>query len=177
MNYIRENEIIDDILNAYRGELGRDYEQYRNHVYRVYNFALPNTVSEQDIGTLTIACAFHDLGIWTSRTFDYIAPSVDLAKKYCAAHKIGGDVIAEIEIMITEHHKLSKVKRSVLAETFRQADLTDLTLGIIHKGTWRKEIGPIQEIFPNRGFHLNLWRLFLKNLLVNPLRPLPMYKW
>jgi HD superfamily phosphohydrolase YqeK len=61
MDLISQNNIIDPILNSYKHELGNDFEQYRNHVYRVYNFAVPYVTSTPDIETLSVAAAFHDL--------------------------------------------------------------------------------------------------------------------
>jgi hypothetical protein len=40
---------------------------------------------------IAIAGVFHDLGIWTNKTFDYIAPSVVLAREYLAARGMGPD--------------------------------------------------------------------------------------
>jgi HD superfamily phosphodiesterase len=33
-----------------------------------------------DLEKIAAAAVFHDLGIWTDRTFDYIAPSIALAR-------------------------------------------------------------------------------------------------
>jgi len=171
-----KNEIIDSILDSHKDDLGKYFEQYRNHVYRVYNFAITQVAWDRDSKLLSIAVAYHDLGIWTNNTFDYLKPSIGLAKKYCVENRIGNNVISEIEIIIGDHHKLTKTKKSKLAEIFRQADLTDLTLGVIGQRIDKEKIRKIREAFPNKGFHITLCRLFIKNLFKNPLRPLPMYK-
>ena len=176
MNIIEQNKIIDSILNTYKDFLGKEFEQYRNHVYRVYNFAMLCEPMQCDDRIVSIASVFHDLGIWTNQTFDYLGPSIDLAKEYCIQNSIDNVTISEIEMIIDNHHKLSKVKTSQLAEVFRLADLIDLSLGLFRNGIEKRNIREINKIFPNKGFHLNLCRLFLKNLLINPLRPLPMYK-
>jgi len=176
MNIIEQNKIIDSILNTYKDYLGKEFDQYRNHVYRVYNFAILCEPIKCDIKVLSIASAFHDLGMWTNQTFDYLGPSIDLAKKYCIQNSIDNETISEIEMIIDNHHKMSKVKTSQLAEVFRRADLVDLSLGLFRNGIGKRNIQEIKKIFPNKGFHLNLCRLFLKNLLIHPLRPLPMYK-
>jgi len=176
MNCIVQNEIIDLILNSFKDDLADSFDQYRNHVYRVYNFAIQSITNQKDIKTLSIATAFHDLGIWTNKTFDYIKPSIDLAKQYCLINSIDTETIVEIELIIENHHKLTRIKKNELAEIFRQADLIDLTLGLIRKQIGKKNIRNIKNTFPNKGFHLNLCRLFIRNLFLNPLRPLPMYK-
>ena len=33
-------------------------------------------VGRSDIEKIAVAAAFHDLGIWTNKTFDYIPPSI-----------------------------------------------------------------------------------------------------
>ena len=176
MDLISQNNIIDRILNSYKPELGNDFEQYRNHVYRVYNFALPYVKSTLDIEILSVATAFHDLGIWTNRTFDYLKPSIYLAKQYALNNHLNIDSIIQIETIINEHHKLTKIKTSLIAEIFRQADLVDLSLGLIRHGRKGQEIRMVRNFFPNKGFHVNLLKLFLKNLLKKPWKPLPMYK-
>jgi hypothetical protein len=176
MNCIPKNELIDSILNSYLKDLGTCFDQYRNHVYRVYNFSVPHVNGERDIKILSIASAFHDVGIWTHHTFDYLEHSIALAKKYSKAHKIDAEAILEIETIINEHHKLTRVKTSKLAEIFRQADMVDLTWGWIRNGRDKKDITMIQKAFPNKRFHVTLTKLFLVNLLQHPLRPFPMYK-
>jgi hypothetical protein len=176
MDCITKNDVIESILATYRQDLGNDFAQYRNHVYRVYNFAVPFFASAQDIKTLAVAAAFHDLGIWTHQTFDYLEPSIELARQYATDKNMGAATILEIETIINFHHKLTKIKTSKLAEIFRQADLVDLSAGIFRFGRSRKTIRMIKKAFPNKGFHLNLTRLFFKNIVKNPLSPLPMYK-
>jgi uridine kinase len=177
LNGMSKNEFIDHILDSYKEDLGNYYNTYKNHVYRVYNFAVPYINAESDVKTLAIASAFHDLGIWANSTFDYINPLVALARKYAVDNNLNAQTLNEIEIMIREHHKLTREKTSKLAEIFRQADLVDLTLGLIRKGRDKAHIKKIRETFPNKGFHLYLCKLFFKNLLKNPFKPLPMYKW
>jgi predicted hydrolase (HD superfamily) len=176
MEYCTNNHVIDLILDTYKDSLGKHFELYHNHVYRVYNFAVPYININEDENTLSIASAFHDLGIWTNNTFNYLQPSMDLAKKYCLAYNTAPDKTAEIITIIEQHHKLTRVKTSLPAEIFRQADLIDLTLGLIRKGRTVTYIRTVKKAFPNKGFHLYLLKIFLKNLFQHPLKPLPMYK-
>jgi len=177
MEYIQQNNVIDTILNFHKPDLGKDYEQYRNHVYRVYNFAILFDNELQHSLVLLIAVAFHDLGIWTNKTFDYLEPSIALAKNYSLSnYNLGFDSVAEIEIIIDNHHKLTRINGSKTAEVFRQADLLDLTLGLIRHGIELREIKKIKKLFPNRGFHYKLMKLFCVNFIKNPFNPLPMYR-
>jgi hypothetical protein len=172
---ITQNGIIDSILDSHKDSLGKYFEQYRNHVYRVYNFAIAQVASDGDRKILSIAAAYHDLGIWTNNTFDYLKPSIELAKCYCVINSIDNGTINEIGTIINDHHKLTKAK-SRLAELFRLADMTDLTFGVAGRSVDKKMNNEVRKAFPNKGFHLTLCRLFAKNLIKNPWRPLPMYK-
>jgi HD domain len=68
---------VDAVLDIHASELGHDLIAYRNHVYRVVNLCLAIVEdSRVDLEKIAIAAVFHDLGIWTNHTFDYIAPSV-----------------------------------------------------------------------------------------------------
>ncbi|MOA28372.1 hypothetical protein D3C78_1493120 [compost metagenome] len=78
--------------------------------------------------------------------------------------------------MINDHHKLSTVQKSQLAEIFRQADLTDLSFGLIRNGHDTDRVKAVRNTFPNKGFHWFLLRTFGKNLFKNPLNPLPVVK-
>src|SRR6476660_9059814 len=77
---------IDEVLHDHASELGRDFIAYRNHVYRVANLCAAIVRDRVDFEKIAVAAVFHDLGIWTNKTFDYIAPSVALARKFLAAH-------------------------------------------------------------------------------------------
>src|SRR5919112_171994 len=77
---------IDRILQIHAAELSRDFTAYRNHVYRVLNLCAALAEECADLEKIAVAAVFHDLGIWTNKTFDYIAPSVALAGDYLAAH-------------------------------------------------------------------------------------------
>lgn len=60
--------------HTYATDLGDDFTAYRNHTYRVANLcvALSRTNAEQ-LEKIAMATAFHDLGIWTDHTFDYLS--------------------------------------------------------------------------------------------------------
>src|SRR5215470_5698187 len=89
--------IVEEVLTDHASELGQDLTAYRNHVYRVVNLCLAITEDRRvELEKITVAAVFHDLGIWTNNTFDYIAPSVAIARKYLAAQGMA-DWIPEIE--------------------------------------------------------------------------------
>jgi len=74
---------VDEILELHRSEIGGDFTAYRNHTYRVVNLCLALSPDCADrLHKVCIAAAFHDLGIWTAGTFDYLSPSVTLAQAH-----------------------------------------------------------------------------------------------
>lgn len=176
MECITQNQVIDTIFGLYNQQLGPNFVPYRNHVYRVFNLTLARHKPD-NIRVLEVATAFHDLGIYTHSTFDYLEPSIELAHQYAQKLSFSQYELQELQATIFYHHKLSKVRVSALAEAFRLADITDLSWGLLPNSHPKALIACLKTNFPNKGFHLSLTRLFLKNLWRHPFDPLPMYKW
>ena len=171
------NLIIEKVLEENRKFLKYDYDKYKNHVYRVYLLCLKIDKQTENRDKYAIASAFHDLGIWTHRTFDYLEPSINQAREYLA--KIGKpEWKDEIACMIDMHHKRSRYsgQNEKTVETFRRADWIDVTKGRINFEIDRKEISELQKKFPTLGFHRFLLKQSLRNFLKHPLNPLPMFK-
>lgn len=170
---------VEEVLDDHAPELGHDLTAYRNHVYRVVNLCLAITADNRvELEKITVAAVFHDLGIWTNHTFDYIAPSVALAREHLAARAMA-DWIPEIEAMIGDHHKVtpSHANPQSLVESFRRADWIDVTRGLRRFGLPRTFIAAVDAAWPNAGFHRRLVQLTIDRFLKHPLTPLPMVKW
>ena len=175
---------IDHILDTAREDLGDDFVAYRNHVYRVVHLAAALCDADGDaLDKLSVAGAFHDLGIWTDRTWDYLEPSAARAQSYLESEG-KPEWVDEVREMICNHHKITAWRRPggarsavPLVEAFRQADWIDVTLGIRRFGVDKAVIRPIVRAFPNAGFHRRLRQLTIHRLLTRPLRPLPMFRW
>lgn len=168
---------IDEMLNRYKVVLGNDLEKYRNHVCRVFagcvqlDDAIPNKEK------YAIAAVFHDIGIWTAGTIDYIAPSVKEAKQYL--EETGkAKWTEEITGMIVWHHKISRYRGSfeTTIENFRRADWTDVSLGWLHFGIDRRVVRGNNKQWPTKGFHRFLLKRIIKNFFRHPLHPLPMFR-
>jgi len=167
----------DEVLKAYALELGHDFIAYRNHVYRVMNLCAAIAEDRAEVEKIAVAAVFHDLGIWTNKTFDYIAPSVVLVHQYLAAQG-RADWIAEIETMIEDHHKItpSTASQDSLVEPFRQADWIDVTRGLRTFNVQRPLIESVFAMWPSAGFHWRLMTLTLERVRTHPLTPLPMVR-
>jgi hypothetical protein len=135
-------ELVDDILQSHAQALGADLPAYRNHVTRMLHFVFAIAPALQSASqAILIAGAFHDLGIWTARTFDYLDPSSRLAQDYLRAQGLE-PLGPEVALIIGQHHKLraytGPFAQSV--EAFRRADLVDLSLGLIRAGLSREYV-------------------------------------
>lgn len=173
---IQQYPIIEALFAKFASVIGKDSEKYKNHVYRIFNYSLflSNNADEEKYA---IAAFFHDVGIWTNHTFDYLKPSIDLANNYLIQiqKEYWSD---EISLMIDNHHKTTTYigNYSATVEIFRKADWTDVSLGLIHFDIPSDFIKQVEKQFPYKGFHFFLTKLFTKNLFQHPLKPLPMFK-
>jgi hypothetical protein len=170
--------VLDAVLNAHAELLGDDLDGYRNHTYRVANFCLALSPDEPDVcDKVAIAAAFHDIGIWTDGTFDYLEPSVrSVAAFLTRIGRKGWE--GEIVEMIRQHHKLTpwRGKASRLVEPFRKADWVDVSKGLLSFELTRRFRSSVMIAWPNAGFHRKLVRLTLERAARHPLSPLPMLK-
>ncbi len=101
---------LDQLLDQYREPLGLQFEAYRNHLYRLLNtinsVALLNDI---ELEKIAIAAVFHDLGLWTHHTLDYLDPSAQMATDYLNSIN-QEDWIDEVVAMIQDHHKIQVAK-------------------------------------------------------------------
>ncbi len=87
--------------------------------------------------------------------------------------------MTEISEMILNHHKLRPYRAAEgarLVESFRRADLVDLTGGPIRFGLEEAFVCEVKQALPARGFYRRLLWLLLGWAVKHPLRPLPMVK-
>lgn len=169
--------LVEEILGEHAADLGRDFLGYRNHVYRMINFCfVQHAFDEEERQKVIIAGCFHDIGIWTAGTFDYIPPSIDAASLYL--EKTGREGwTTHITTMIAEHHKLRSFEGDRLTEIFRRGDLVDFSLGLVRCGISRTYVRDVRIEFPNAGFHCGLVRQAARWFARHPLNPVPVLKW
>jgi len=173
---IVEQEIIDQILTNYKEVLKGDFQIYKNHVYRIYNYTILFDVDDGNYEKYAIAAAFHDIGIWT-HSFDYLESSIKLASEYLT--ETGKeDWIKEVTLLIDNHHKISVYKGDFqhTVEIFRKADWIDVIMGVKRFGLRKSTYKSIQKQLSNKGFHWFLVKQALKYFIKHPLNPLPMFK-
>jgi hypothetical protein len=171
--------LLDEILSPWTEAIGADLAGYRNHVYRIVNFSLAMRVcTDDERRKLITAACFHDLGIWSDHTVDYLPPSIARARGYLNDRGLE-HWLPDVEPMIAFHHQLTAHADDArpLVEVFRRADLVDVSLGIVRFGLPRSYVARVKAQFPNAGFHRRLVRLAATGFLTQPLRPLPFIKW
>lgn len=170
--------VLDEILSTHARSLGDDFVPYRNHVYRVVNLCVRlHSASDDELRRLAIAAAFHDLGIWTAGTFDYLRPSMALAKAYLIRSG-QPEWVTEVNAMIFEHHKILPYRGvgQPLIETFRKADWIDVTRGLLTFGIPRRFVADLYTTWPSTGFHRRLVQLAAQRFRSDPWSPLPMVR-
>ena len=170
---------LDALLAAHAMQLGDDATGYRHHAYRVANFYWQLSPGDAEmLEKLSIAVAFHDLGIWTARTFDYLPPSRVLARDHLRT--IGRpEWRTDVDAMIDHHHRIRRMPPSTQAsvETFRRADWIDVSLGVMRVCLPAGAIRAVMAALPNAGLHRRLASLTLGRPYRPPLSPLPMMRW
>jgi hypothetical protein len=173
VNAVTEHPIVEAVLDRYRDELGQQMLTYRNHVYRCITYhqmliggAIPDFAA--------LAWATHDLGIWTAGTFDYLGASADLASLH--AGEFGITDVHRARMLITEHHRL-RAADDRMTDTFRRADLVDVSRGIIAGPIGRSQVHAVVAQLPYSGFHAFLAKGLTDYAVRHPLRPLPMLRW
>ena len=170
---------IEAILQYYTQALGGHYNTYRNHVYRVYYLTLQlveTDITSEEMESLAVGAAFHDLGVWTHHTMNYLTPSVEMATTYMDENNIGK--IGVVDLLIEQHHKLGHYKgtHEHLVEPFRQADLVDLSFGLICFGLPATLYNELKDEFPYLGFHSLIYAKVMAYAVKHIWNPFPMMK-
>lgn len=176
---VAEHRLIEEILGQWREQIGPQWSGYRGHVYRMFNCCLAlRKCSEEETAKLAVAAAFHDLGLWSDRTVDYLPPSSARATEWLKSRGLT-DWIGEIRLIIDNHHKLRAYRDSQqpLVEVFRQADLVDFSLHVIRCGISGRVLQQLRQQFPNAGFHWFLTKTAAGWFLRHPLSPPPFLRW
>ncbi len=171
--------LIEKVLSTWRERIGLDYEGYKGHVYRVYNFCLSlRECSDEEMHRIAVAACFHDIGLWSDNTLDYIPPSVAQVQKYLSQEALESWT-EEVSLMVEMHHKIRPYpdERYPLVEVFRKADLIDVSLGFFKFGLPRHLVNDVRDRIPNAGFHRFLMKAAKQWFFRHPFRPPPFLKW
>lgn len=176
--------LVGERLEPWADRLGADREAYTHHVVRVLELcdalyagtgAAGATPSERE--EFLAAGVFHDLGIWTAGTLDYLPPSMELATAWLTEQG-RPELVDLVTRMISEHHRIrSAGPPDDPVELLRRADLVDVSRGLVRFGVPRAVYRRVAREYPNAGFHRRLLQLTGRRIRSHPLRPAPMVKW
>ncbi len=176
---ITEEPLIEAILAPWRHAIGAQFDGYRGHVYRMYNCCLAlRACTDEERRKLAIAACFHDIGLWSDHTTDYLPPSIAQARRYLSDAGLE-QWSEEIALMIEMHHKARPYRDAghPLVELFRKGDLVDFSLGLVRFGLSRAFIRTLKETIPNAGFHRFLIAGAKDWFAKHPLTPPPFMNW
>ena len=170
--------LVEEILGEYKAQMSKAYMGYRNHVYRMLHFCFAlHRVEGDERKKFIIAACFHDLGLFTHDTLDYLPPSRELAAEYLKDKK-KEDWVEEVGLMIDMHHKITEYDgRYRLVEIFRKADLAGFSLGLFKGEIPGEFVYEVKEAFANAGFHKFLLQFGTQWFFKHPFNPLPIFKW
>jgi hypothetical protein len=159
---IQQNRLrVETLFEPYRSIIGKDYDGYRNHVYRTITYAMHFLDQSQELEPLVeTAFVYHDIGLWTDRALAYLEPSEAVALEDNQKYGWGLDPDA-LRGAIHWHHKVFRYRgdHQELIEACRKADWIDATKGWVRNGLSRSAIAKVESAFPNCGFHQSLMRL------------------
>lgn len=159
IDIVTRSEGIELWLAPYREVLDADFDGYRGHVYRVLSYAMhflgPAHPRRREVEA---ALAFHDIGLWTAGTLDYLGPSIAEADKDLEGSDLDG---ALVRAAIRNHHKVTPYRgpHAEVVNAVRRADWVDASRGRLRKGLTRAQIAAVEAAIPNAGFHAALDRL------------------
>lgn len=170
---VAAHDVVDGALERFVDALGADFERYRNHVYRGLNYQRQLLAIDDVPPDMALAWAVHDIGVWTSG-WDYLRPSVVHLEEL--APDFGIENPRRATDMVELHHKLRWCP-DLWTETFRRADLVDVSRGALRSGLARTWVHDVVAAFPYQGFHGLLLHTAAGWARKHPLNPLPMLRW
>ncbi len=180
---ISQSEALDNLLEPFRAALGRDYDGYRNHLYRVLTYTLHFLGGDQAHRRLIdTALVYHDIGLWTDKDLAYLEPSIARVLAANEEHSWGLDAELLTDI-IDSHHKVTPFRgpHADLVNAFRKADWIDATGGALRMGLSRAQVRSVVDALPDAGFSNALARIISElggSRLRGYARILPkVYKW
>lgn len=75
-----ERPRVEAMFDPYRAAIGKDFDRYRNRVYRTITYAMHflNNAPEHE-QLVETAFVYHDIGLWTDHELAYLEPSEAIA--------------------------------------------------------------------------------------------------
>ncbi len=155
------SELVEDLFEPYREQIGSDFQAYRGHVYRTITYAMHFLGGAEEHRKLVeTAFVYHDIGLWTDQDLAYLEPSEALALKDNAEKGIGLDP-ETLRAAIHWHHKITPYRgpQAEVINAVRKGDWVDASQGMIRHGLSKTEVRAVQAAIDDHGFPDVLQRL------------------
>lgn len=172
---------IDSILDQYAAVIGPHLRIYRHHCLYVFHAAtaLEPALAVEHAEALAIAAAFHDIGLFTHDTIDYLEPSVALAAAYCRQEG-AEESIPLVTRLIEQHHKITPVRageQARLVDAFRRADWQFVMMGAYPGALSPRDHRRLKRAMPTPGFHRFIVGHSVAHVRSGARNPLPVLRW
>jgi hypothetical protein len=173
-----EHDTLDDALFQHVGQLGDEFDAYRNHCLRVLSFAVHHlgglrNVTNRQVNLMALALAYHDIALWTDGKLDYLDPSAALLLRDLRKNDKSGSVqdlqdadFVTLREIVLQHHKLTtwtppegSQADELLVNAVRKGDWADATIGMIRFGLPAAYLEKAYTELPEGGFHGILARM------------------
>jgi hypothetical protein len=174
-----EEPEAQDILaaNAEVAANSKALSGYEGHVLRMLNvLGFRRKWAPDDWRKLVIAAAFHDLDVFGS--LDYLGSSNRKAMAYLDAHGLS-HWKQEIALIIHNHHGLRRYTGTAasMVEPFRQADWTEVSVGLFNFGVPRSYFSDLRAAIPYADFYPGqIFRTAFGWWRHHPLDPFPNFR-
>ncbi len=158
---IDHSDRIEALFAPYKDIIGKDYDAYRGHVYRILTYAMHFLDGDEAARPLVeTAFVYHDIALWTENELAYLEPSEEYALRDNEKHGWGLDP-EELRAAIHWHHKVLPYRgpHQRVVDAVRRADWIDATDGKIRKGLSKAQVAKVQNAIPNYDFGAVLQRL------------------
>eukprot|EP01006_Ploeotia_vitrea_P055791 TRINITY_DN68032_c0_g1_i1.p1 TRINITY_DN68032_c0_g1~~TRINITY_DN68032_c0_g1_i1.p1 ORF type:complete len:214 (+),score=31.46 TRINITY_DN68032_c0_g1_i1:38-679(+) len=155
---INHSYILDKHLTKYQDVIGKDYEGYKGHLYRVLSYTMHYLGGDNKYrNIIEVALVYHDLGLWTDHTMAYLEPSTALAQKEMAG-EYSAEELQLLDNLIMYHHKITPWHgpHEDVVNAFRKADWIDATMGVVAHGMPKAAIAKVTNAIAEAGFHQTL---------------------
>ena len=161
-----QHSTLDVQLKTVQDALGTDFEGYRNHCLRTLTFVhhqMPDLVFEKQpniLDIVSVALAFHSVGMWTHGPQDYIKHSTALMEQNLRKEGIWDDnSIHMMREIILLHDLFGEYKdgesewMNEMIDTVRHAYWADTTVGFIRGDMHTSIVEAAYKKVPDAGFH------------------------
>lgn len=156
---ISSHPIVEKHLSRFHDVIGKDYEGYRGHIYRVLTYSNHFLHgNEEKLHVIAAALVFHDIGLWTDGTLAYLDPSVSRAEEYFDKKTFTSKDRQLVKDIIYWHHKVTPFEgpHAEVVNAVIKADLIDASNGLFTRGMPRSHIKIVNDAIPEAGFHQTL---------------------